>query len=75
MKPSLILLTALSCVSALTPKYQRLPSLREQAKLQDAWTAERKEAIPALLAKYGVDAWIVRLFRHFVFVFASPFRP
>lgn len=43
------------------PKYNPLPPLREQARIQDAWTAERKKTIPALLKKHGVDAWIVRL--------------
>ncbi|KAF6834422.1 xaa-Pro aminopeptidase family enzyme [Colletotrichum musicola] len=40
------------------PKYNPLPPLREQARIQDAWTAERKKTIPALLKKHGVDAWI-----------------
>lgn len=39
--------------------YYTLPSLREQAKLQDEWTQSRIEAIPALLQKHGVEAWIV----------------
>ena len=42
-----------------TPSYQHLPPLREQAQLQDKWVAERKEAIPKLLEKHGVDAWLV----------------
>lgn len=40
--------------------YYRLPTLREQAKLQDEWTQSRVDAIPALLEKHGVDAWLVR---------------
>jgi hypothetical protein len=40
-------------------KYATLPSLREQAALQDAWTKSRIESIPALLNKHGVDAWLV----------------
>lgn len=59
MKLFTVLLAGLASVAALTPKYQHLPPLREQAELQDKWTAERKEAIPALLEKHGVDAWIV----------------
>ncbi|KAK1950827.1 hypothetical protein LY78DRAFT_537123, partial [Colletotrichum sublineola] len=42
-----------------TPKYNPLPPLREQARIQDAWTAERKAGIPALLKRHGVDAWVV----------------
>ncbi|KAK4448676.1 hypothetical protein QBC34DRAFT_101983 [Podospora aff. communis PSN243] len=42
-----------------TPEYHRLPPLREQARIQDAWTKERKDHIPKLLRKYGVDAWLV----------------
>ncbi|KAI1658600.1 hypothetical protein F4813DRAFT_39170 [Daldinia decipiens] len=42
-----------------TPKVQVLPSLREQAKLLDGWTEERKALIPGLLRKYGVDAWLM----------------
>ncbi|TLD22060.1 hypothetical protein PspLS_07950 [Pyricularia sp. CBS 133598] len=41
------------------PTYQPLPSLRDQATLVDAWTAERRALIPGLLAKHGVDAWLV----------------
>jgi hypothetical protein len=43
------------------PSYQLLPPLREQAKIQDAWLAERKASIPKLMKKYRVDAWLVRL--------------
>ncbi|KAJ0148972.1 hypothetical protein CTA2_614, partial [Colletotrichum tanaceti] len=43
------------------PKYNPLPPLREQARIQDAWTEERKAGIPALLKKHGVEAWVVRL--------------
>ena len=42
------------------PTYQPLPPLRQQADIQDAWTQSRKDQIPALLQKYGVDAWLVR---------------
>ena len=41
------------------PVYQPLPPLRQQADIQDAWTQSRKDQIPALLRKYGVDAWLV----------------
>ncbi|KAI0850663.1 hypothetical protein F5Y00DRAFT_231764 [Daldinia vernicosa] len=41
------------------PRVQALPSLREQAKLLDGWTEERKALIPGLLRKYGVDAWLM----------------
>lgn len=49
------------------PQVQMLPSLREQARIVDAWTEERKALIPGILQKYGIDAWLVRL----VFPFAS----
>ncbi|KAE9410005.1 hypothetical protein BT96DRAFT_984330 [Gymnopus androsaceus JB14] len=38
--------------------YKPLPSLREQARIQDAWLKERLARIPFLLEKYGVDAWL-----------------
>lgn len=44
-----------------TPVIQTLPGLREQAKIVDAWTAEREALIPDILRKYNVDAWLVRL--------------
>ncbi len=44
---------------ALPAEYKRLPSLREQAAIQDQWRAERMSRVPALLKKYGVDAWLV----------------
>ncbi|CAK7201402.1 hypothetical protein SEUCBS139899_004106 [Sporothrix eucalyptigena] len=42
-----------------SPQYHTLPSLRDQATIQDAWTAERKTIVPGLLRKYGVDAWLM----------------
>jgi hypothetical protein len=45
--------------SKKTPEYRKLPSLRDQAVIQDAWTKDRVSAIPRLLQKYGVDAWLV----------------
>ena len=41
-------------------KYQRLPSLREQAEIMDRWRQQRLDALPNLMKKYGVDAWLVR---------------
>jgi hypothetical protein len=41
------------------PRYYHLPPLREQAEIQDEWTAERRASVPLLLRKYGVDAWLV----------------
>ncbi|KZW04353.1 putative lipo protein [Exidia glandulosa HHB12029] len=41
------------------PEYHTFPSLRERAAIQDAWTAKRLEAIPSLLKKHNVDAWIL----------------
>jgi hypothetical protein len=49
--------------SSAAPQLQTLPPLREQAVIIDAWTDERKALIPGILSKYGVDAWLVRLFR------------
>lgn len=40
-------------------QYNTLPTLRESAKIQDAWTKERIENIPNILQKWGVDAWLV----------------
>ncbi len=48
------------------PRYQTLPPLREQAEIQNGWLKERRENIPNILRKYGVDAWLVRLLRHSV---------
>ena len=39
--------------------YAHLPSLREQAKIQNGWREERRAKIPSLLEKYGVDGWLV----------------
>jgi hypothetical protein len=44
------------------PEYVQLPSLRKLAAIQDAWTKQRISNIPNILQKYGVDAWLVRLF-------------
>lgn len=50
-----------SADASKTPQYQTLPPLREQAKIVDAWTQERKTLIPEILRRYNVDAWLVRL--------------
>jgi hypothetical protein len=39
--------------------YVTLPSLREQAAMQDAWRDERLEMVPSMLKKYHVDAWLM----------------
>lgn len=41
-------------------RYHRLPPLREQARILDAWRDERVARVPALMRKYNVDAWLVR---------------
>lgn len=41
------------------PQFQNLPPLREQEKIVNAWTEERKALVPGILRKYGVDAWLV----------------
>ncbi|KAH9482794.1 hypothetical protein JR316_0004894 [Psilocybe cubensis] len=40
-------------------RYQRLPSLRERAAIQDKWTQERIFRIPKLLEKYNAEAWLI----------------
>lgn len=40
-------------------RYRQLPSLREQAEIQDSWRDERLDALPELMKKYNVDAWLV----------------
>ncbi|CAF9920327.1 MAG: hypothetical protein GOMPHAMPRED_002056 [Gomphillus americanus] len=44
---------------SLNPKYHGLPSLREQAAIQDSWRDERLANIPQLLRKHGVDSWLM----------------
>ena len=53
---------AVQIVSSKPPKHEHitLPTLREQAAIQDAWTEQRISNIPNILKKYGVDAWLVR---------------
>ncbi|OIW28167.1 hypothetical protein CONLIGDRAFT_662808 [Coniochaeta ligniaria NRRL 30616] len=41
------------------PKYFTLPSLNEQAEIQDAWTKERLNSIPALMRRHNVSAWLI----------------
>lgn len=60
------MVTSLSCTLSLvcaiavaTPQIHHLPSLREQAAIQDGWREERLANIPAILQKHGVDAWLV----------------
>ncbi len=55
----LLLWLGLFATAQKSPQYQLLPSLREQAAIQDEWTAQRKALIPSILKKYGVDAWLV----------------
>lgn len=45
-------------------RYLKLPKLRQQAKLQDAWRDERFTMAPVLLAKHGVDAWIMSMLEY-----------
>lgn len=44
---------------ANSPRIHTLPTLREQAKIVNSWTEERKALIPSILAKYNVDAWLI----------------
>jgi hypothetical protein len=55
----ILLLCASAHSSPIAPQYQRLPPLREQAAVQDAWRDQRVSNIPHILQKYGVDAWLV----------------
>ncbi|CAG9942344.1 unnamed protein product [Clonostachys rosea f. rosea IK726] len=62
MKLPSLQLAALAIHGALattTATYQQLPPLRDQAALQDAWTAERRASIPRILRSHGVDAWLI----------------
>ncbi|RPD66969.1 hypothetical protein L226DRAFT_529365 [Lentinus tigrinus ALCF2SS1-7] len=45
-------------------RYQKLPSLREQAAILDGWRDERVANIPALLTKYRMDAWLISQREH-----------
>lgn len=45
-------------------KYQKLPSLREAARIQDTWKNQRISQIPSLLKKYGLDAWLMSQREH-----------
>lgn len=40
-------------------QYQSFPSLREQAHILDGWRESRLNALPELMKKYHVDAWLV----------------
>lgn len=52
----LSLLLALAASAAPPP----IPSLREQAVLQQSWLKQRLETIlPSLMRRYGVDMWII----------------
>ena len=63
---ALCLQVALINSAAVTkkPQYQRLPPLRQQAAIEDAWKQERIDNVPKILNKHGVDAWLVRLTNH-----------
>ncbi len=60
MRVSLIATLAGVAAAGASPSYQLLPSLRDQAVLQNEWAAARRAAIPALLRKHNIDAWLVR---------------
>ncbi|KAJ6437712.1 xaa-pro aminopeptidase family enzyme protein [Purpureocillium lavendulum] len=59
MRLPLIVASLGAAAAAGAPSYQLLPALRDQAVLQDEWAAARRAAIPALLRKHGVDAWLI----------------
>ena len=60
---AIILELLLHVVAQLHPhepaRYQTLPSLREQAQILDNWRDKRLQALPDLMKKYNVDAWLV----------------
>ncbi|KAL0949277.1 hypothetical protein HGRIS_009355 [Hohenbuehelia grisea] len=64
----LLLAATLSVQGQLHPDkpaaYARLPSLREQAKIQDQWKDERIASVPNLLSKHGVDGWLMSMREH-----------
>lgn len=44
----------------LAPAYPSLLPLRDQAKLRDAWLAERLDTlVPALMREQGIDMWVL----------------
>ncbi|KAL5508528.1 hypothetical protein ACEPAH_6147 [Sanghuangporus vaninii] len=45
-------------------RYQQLPSLREQAEIMNEWRQQRLDALPDLMKKYGVDAWLMSQREH-----------
>lgn len=65
MFPSIVIQLVISALvlAQLHPaeraQYQRLPSLKERARIQDEWKDERMASIPSLLEKYGADVWLV----------------
>jgi len=68
MKPTALVLLALAAaqpVLAQTSDYdphRPFGTLREQARTQQAWLAERLESnLPVLMRKHGVDMWVVAM--------------
>jgi len=55
----LIFSTAVVAQASLSPQYRRMPSPRQRAELENAWTAQRLSTVPKLLKRYGVDAWLI----------------
>ncbi|KAG6817847.1 hypothetical protein H0H87_001679 [Tephrocybe sp. NHM501043] len=54
----------LSFVAKAAAEYQKLPSLREAARIQGSWREERVSRIPLLLRKYNLDAWLMSQREH-----------
>jgi len=51
---------AQSDAEQLTPALPPIPSLRDQARLRDHWTAERlNKIVPALMREQGIDMWVL----------------
>ena len=42
-------------------QYQTLPFLRDQARILDEWRYQRLQALPELMKRYNIDAWLVSI--------------
>ena len=60
MRRLLLLLALLLPAPAMAQDMPPILSLRERARVQDAWLAERLETIvPRLMREQGVDMWVL----------------
>jgi hypothetical protein len=62
-------------VTAAAPKYNAMPTLRQQVEIEMKWVADRVEnLLPTIMEKNGVELWIVSqrectLFQPFLTIF------